>query len=122
MVQRPPRSTRTDTLFPYATLFRAVWAGVVNPACKFMLLSHGFETLGLNRIELKTDASNTRSQAAITRLVATREGVFRRHMVLQDGHIRDTVSYSIIREAWPPRKETIQATLDRRSAERGERN
>jgi len=46
----------------------AVWAGQVNPACKFALLHYGFETLGLNRIELKTDIANTRSQAAIARL------------------------------------------------------
>lgn len=79
----------------------AVWATKVNPACKLMLLRHGFETLGLNRVELKTDARNTRSQAAIARLGATREGVFRRHMVLHDGHVRDTVYFSIIREEWP---------------------
>lgn len=79
----------------------SVWATKVNPACKLLLLRHGFETLGLNRIELKTDARNTRSQAAIARLGATREGVFRRHMVLHDGHVRDTVYFSIIREEWP---------------------
>lgn len=89
----------------------AVWAGVVNPACKFMLLSHGFETLGLNRIELKTDARNMRSQAAIAKLGATREGVFRRHMVLPDGHIRDTVYFSIIREEWPEVKARLQERL-----------
>lgn len=89
----------------------SVWAGVVNPACKFMLLAHGFETLGLNRIELKTDARNTRSQAAIARLGATREGVFRRHMVLPDGHIRDTVYFSIIREEWPQVKAKLEARL-----------
>jgi RimJ/RimL family protein N-acetyltransferase len=89
----------------------SVWAGVVNPACKFMLLSHGFETLGFNRIELKTDARNTRSQAAIAKLGATREGVFRRHMVLPDGHIRDTVYFSIIREEWPQVKARLQERL-----------
>lgn len=89
----------------------SVWASVVNPACKFMLLGHGFETLGLNRIELKTDARNTRSQAAIARLGATREGLFRRHMVLPDGHIRDTVYFSIIREEWPQVKANLEARL-----------
>ncbi|HEY4344959.1 MAG TPA: GNAT family protein [Parvibaculum sp.] len=89
----------------------SVWAGVVNPACKFMLLCHGFETLGLNRIELKTDARNARSQAAIAKLGAIREGVFRRHMVLPDGHIRDTVYFSIIREEWPQAKARLQERL-----------
>jgi RimJ/RimL family protein N-acetyltransferase len=89
----------------------SVWAGRVNPACKFMLLRHGFETLGLNRIELKTDLRNERSQAAIARLGATREGVFRRHMVLPDGHIRDTVYFSIIREEWPEVKARLEERL-----------
>jgi RimJ/RimL family protein N-acetyltransferase len=88
-----------------------VWASAVNPACKLMLLRHGFETLGLNRIELKTDARNARSQAAIAKLGATREGVFRRHMVLPDGHIRDTVYFSIIREEWPAVKARLQERL-----------
>ncbi len=90
---------------------RDVWAGIVNPACKFMLLSHGFETLRLNRIELKTDARNERSQSAIARLGAVREGVFRRHMVLPDGHIRDTVYYSVIREEWPAVRDGLVARL-----------
>lgn len=90
----------------------AVWGSQVNPACKLMLLAHGFETLGLNRIELKTDARNARSQAAIAKLGATREGVFRRHMVLHDGHVRDTVYFSIIREEWP----NVKARLEERLA------
>ena len=91
-----------------------VWGGHVNPACKRALLGHGFETLGLNRIELKTDLRNLRSQAAIAKLGATREGVFRRHMVLPDGHVRDTVYFSIIREEWPG----VKARLDERLASR----
>ncbi len=90
----------------------AVWGSHVNPACKRMLLAHGFETLGLNRIELKTDLRNLRSQAAIAKLGAMREGVFRRHMVLPDGHVRDTVYFSIIREEWPE----VRARLDERLA------
>ena len=88
-----------------------VWGGVVNPACKFMLMQHGFETLGLNRIELKTDARNERSQKAITRLGAQREGLFRRHMVMPDGYIRDTVYFSVIREEWPQVKAGLLARL-----------
>jgi RimJ/RimL family protein N-acetyltransferase len=88
-----------------------VWGGIVNPACKFMLMQHGFETLGLNRIELKTDARNERSQKAIARLGAQREGLFRRHMVMPDGHIRDTVYFSIIREEWPEVKAGLLARL-----------
>ena len=74
---------------------------MVNPACKYALLQFGFETLGLNRIELKTDNRNTRSQAAIAKLGAAREGVFRAHMIRADGSLRDTVYFSIIAEEWP---------------------
>ena len=88
-----------------------VWGGVVNPACKYLLMQHGFETLGLNRIELKTDARNERSQKAVTRLGAQWEGIFRRHMVMPDGHIRDTVYFSVIREEWPQAKAGLLARL-----------
>jgi len=88
-----------------------VWAGHVNPACKFALLQYGFEALGLNRIELKTDIANTRSQAAIAKLGAVREGVFRAHMVRADGSLRDTVYFSIIREEWPRVRDGLLARL-----------
>ena len=89
----------------------AVWAGVVNPACKFALLRYGFETLGLNRIELKTDIRNTRSQAAIAKLGAAREGVFRAHMIRPDGSLRDTVYFSVIRDEWPAVRERLLTRL-----------
>jgi RimJ/RimL family protein N-acetyltransferase len=88
-----------------------VWAGVVNPACKFALMRYGFETLDLNRIELKTDVRNTRSQAAIARLGAVREGVFRAHMIRADGSLRDTVYFSVIRQEWPMVGEGLRARL-----------
>jgi len=89
----------------------AVWASQVNPACKFALLEYGFEALGLNRIELKTDIANTRSQAAIARLGAVREGVFRDHMIRPDGSLRDTVYFSIVREEWPGVRDGLLARL-----------
>ena len=89
----------------------SVWAGVVNPECKLLLLQHAFETLKLNRVELKTDARNTRSQAAILKLGATREGVFRKHMVLADGFVRDSVWFSIIDSDWPAVKQRLQERL-----------
>lgn len=73
----------------------------VNTATKLLLLQHAFDTLGALRVELKTDARNLRSQAAIARLGATREGVFRRHMIVQDGFVRDTVYFSITDQDWP---------------------
>jgi RimJ/RimL family protein N-acetyltransferase len=88
-----------------------VWAGRVNPACKLALLRYGFDTLGLNRIELKTDNRNTRSQAAIAKLGATREGVFRAHMVRRDGSLRDSVYFSIVRPDWPAVRDRLSERL-----------
>jgi RimJ/RimL family protein N-acetyltransferase len=88
-----------------------VWAGQVNPACKYALLRYGFEALDLNRIELKTDIRNTRSQAAIAKLGAVREGVFRQHMVRPDGSLRDTVYFSIVREEWQGVRDGLLARL-----------
>lgn len=73
----------------------------VNTATKLLLLQHAFDTLGALRVELKTDGRNLRSQAAIARLGATREGVFRRHMIVQNGFVRDTVYFSITDQDWP---------------------
>ncbi len=87
------------------------WAGPVNPECKYLLLSHAFETLGLNRVQLITDSLNTRSQAAIAKLGATREGVLRSHAITRGGRVRDTVVFSIIASEWPAVKERLLARL-----------
>lgn len=90
---------------------KAFWAGPVNPSCKRMLLAHGFETLGLDRVELKLDARNTRSFKAIERLGAKFEGVHRSHMVRPDGRLRDTAWFSVIREEWPAVRDGLDARL-----------
>jgi RimJ/RimL family protein N-acetyltransferase len=95
----------------YTWYSRRYWGGAVNPSCKYLLFRYGFETLGLNRIELKTDARNSRSRQAIARLGAKQEGIFRRHMVVQGGHIRDTVYFSVIAEEWPQTKSALLARL-----------
>jgi len=72
-----------------------------NTECKLLLLSHAFETLGANRVELKTDALNEQSRRAILRLGAVEEGTFRRHVITASGRVRDTVYFSIIDSEWP---------------------
>lgn len=84
----------------------------VNTEAKLLLLTHAFEHLGALRVQLKTDLRNTRSQAAIERLGAVREGVLRNQVVTWTGYIRDTVMYSILRQDWPP----IQSRLAKRLA------
>ncbi len=83
----------------------------VNTECKLLLLQHCFERLGCVRVELKTDIRNTRSQAAIARLGATREGVLRAHMRRVDGSARDSVLFSIIQPEWPALRERLQSRL-----------
>ena len=73
----------------------------INTECKYLLLRHAFETLGCGRVQLKTDGRNLRSQAAIERLGAVKEGVLHRHMILPVGYVRDTVMYSITAGEWP---------------------
>jgi RimJ/RimL family protein N-acetyltransferase len=87
----------------------ATQGGAVNPACKFLLLDHAF-ACGAERVELKTDILNKRSQAAILKLGAQFEGVHRSHMRRRDGTMRDTSWYSIIREEWP----AVRAKLEQR--------
>jgi len=79
----------------------------INTECKLLLLGHAFEQLGCIAVEFRTDWFNKRSQAAIERLGAKRDGVLRNHMVMADGRIRDTVVYSIIQSEWPGVKRNL---------------
>ncbi len=79
----------------------AVWGTGVNPECKLLMLQHAFEDCGFGRVKIQTDLVNTRSQAAIAKLGAVREGVLRRHQLRGDGSHRDTVVYSVLSDEWP---------------------
>jgi N-acetyltransferase len=85
----------------------------VNTECKYLLLRHAFETLDCIRVQLKTDLRNVRSQQAIERLGAVREGVLRNHMILPDGRYRDSVFYSILDTEWPGVKKRLEEMLER---------
>ena len=78
-----------------------------NKHCKFLLLSFGFETLLLNRIELKTSLLNLKSQKAMLKIGAVKEGVFRKNIINDDGTIRDTVYFSFINDEWSAIKHSI---------------
>ena len=84
----------------------------VNSECKYLLLKHAFESLGCIRVQFKTDLRNERSQRAIERLGAVKEGVFRNHMVLLDGTIRHSVYYSIIDTEWPAVKAFLEKKIN----------
>lgn len=86
---------------------------VINTECKYLLLGHAFETLGCIRVQLKTDLRNERSQKAIERIGAVKEGVLRNHMILPDGRIRHSVFYSILDTEWPSVKKNLEAMMNR---------
>jgi RimJ/RimL family protein N-acetyltransferase len=93
------------------------WLGVeqqrtgVNTRCKYLMLTHAFETNQCIRVEFKTDARNHASQRAIERIGAQREGVFRSHVICPDGYIRDSVYFSITRKEWPQVKLALERKL-----------
>jgi RimJ/RimL family protein N-acetyltransferase len=85
----------------------------VNTECKYLLFKHAFETLGCIRVQLKTDSRNERSQKAIERIGAIKEGVLRNHMILPDGYFRHSVFYSILDTEWPGVKKKLEGMSKR---------
>jgi N-acetyltransferase len=83
-----------------------------NTECKYLLLTHAFETLGCIRVQFKTDSRNIRSQKAIERLGAVKEGILRNHMITPEGFVRHSVHYSIIDSEWPLVKDRLAKILE----------
>ncbi|GMU04607.1 GNAT family N-acetyltransferase [Corallococcus caeni] len=94
-------------------LARRVWRSRVNTECKYLLLTHAFESLGVMRVQLKTDRRNVRSRAAIERLGATFEGILRNHMLVRGGVVRDSAYYGFIDTEWPGVKARLEGLLAR---------
>jgi len=90
---------------------RAYWRSGVNTESKLIMMTRAFEGLGAERVVWHTDIRNTRSQAAIERLGATREGVLRHHRIRRDGTWRDTVQYSLLSAEWTAVKERLIAAI-----------
>lgn len=90
-----------------------VWRTAINTECKYLLLRHAFETLGCVRVQIKTDERNIRSQRAIERLGAVKEGILRKYQVTHSGYQRNTVMYSIIDTEWPAVKKRLEEFLKR---------
>jgi N-acetyltransferase len=83
----------------------------LNTTCKRLLMTHAFDTLGAQLVGLRTDHLNERSQRAIERLGAKKDGVLRHHFLRRDGSVRDTVMYSITKAEWPGVRQSMDATL-----------
>jgi N-acetyltransferase len=77
-----------------------VWRTRVNTECKYLLLRHAFESWQLRRVQLKTDSRNFRSQQAIERIGAVKEGTLRKDRKISGGYVRDTVFFSILQDEW----------------------
>lgn len=87
------------------------WRTPINTECKYLLLKHAFETLGCIRVSLKTDLRNERSQRAIERIGAQREGVWRRVVIMHDGYQRSSVFYSILDDEWANVKKRLEEMM-----------
>ncbi len=92
-------------------LGRRWWRTGHNTESKLLMLTHAFDTLGAARVSWHTDLNNTRSQEAIDRLGATREGVLRKHRIRRDGSWRDTVQYALVDDDWPAVRARLIARL-----------
>ncbi|MDF2716984.1 MAG: N-acetyltransferase [Paenibacillus sp.] len=88
-----------------------VWRTRVNTECKVLLLTYCFEVLNTIRVQFRVDSRNTRSNEAVSRIGATKEGVLRKDRILYDGYIRDTVVYSILDDEWPAVKSRLNDFL-----------
>jgi N-acetyltransferase len=90
------------------------WGTGINVEAKLLMLEHAFERMGCHRVELKTDARNERSRAAMAALPAQFEGVHRKQMIVRDGQRRDSAWYSVLDDEWPE----VRANLRRRLEEK----
>jgi N-acetyltransferase len=115
-------STRFLTLRPehagveigHTWLRSEMWQTGANVEAKLLLLQHAFERCGCMRVEFKTDERNERSRRAMEALPARFEGIFRKHMYVRGGDVRNSAYYSIVDDEWP----AVRANLERRLASR----
>lgn len=114
-------STRYLDIKPYHRGLEIGWTWLapsvqrtgINTECKYLLLRHAFEVCGAIRVQLKTHHMNFKSQRAIERLGAFKEGTLRNHMIMPDSSYRHTVFYSIIDSEWPSVKAGLEAKMQR---------
>lgn len=97
----------------YTWYAQSVQRSGINTECKRLLLTHAFETLNCIAVEFRTDWFNRKSQAAIERLGAKRDGILRNHTILPNGRIRDTVAYSILQNEWAGVKQNLDFLLNK---------
>jgi RimJ/RimL family protein N-acetyltransferase len=112
-------STRYHDILPHVDRVEIgyTWYGAshqrthVNTACKILLMTHAFETVGCGVVALRTDGMNLRSQRAIEALGAKKDGVLRNHSLRRDGSVRDDVMYSVLLHEWSAIKRHLETRL-----------
>ncbi|HET9678089.1 MAG TPA: GNAT family N-acetyltransferase [Solirubrobacterales bacterium] len=114
-VRRPDRVVEIG----WTWLHPSAWRSGVNLETKLLMLDHAFDALGSVRVELKTDARNERSRAAIAALPAQFEGVLRKHMIVPTVGQRDSAYYSVVDDEWPAVKANLERRLSRGPNRRG---
>jgi N-acetyltransferase len=92
-------------------LASSAWSTGANVETKLLLMGYAFEELGCMRVEFKTDAENERSRAALEALPARFEGIFRKHMIVRDGALRDSAWYAVTDDEWPAVRENLERRL-----------
>ncbi|GAC1441449.1 MAG: hypothetical protein NVSMB55_09230 [Mycobacteriales bacterium] len=88
-----------------------LWGSAVNPECKLLMLGHAFDELGAERVSLKTDGHNARSQAAIRKLGAHYDGTLRHHRLRADGSVRDSAFFSVLAGEWPSVRDGLRTRV-----------
>ena len=91
----------------------SAWRSGVNIEAKLLMFEHAFERLGCVRVELKTDARNERSRAAMEALPARFEGILRKHMIVPEVGVRDSAYFSVIDDEWPAVRVSLEGRLSR---------
>ncbi|MFX3636409.1 MAG: GNAT family N-acetyltransferase [Candidatus Pristimantibacillus sp.] len=94
-----------------------VWRKGINTECKFLLLQYCFEQLQLLRVQFLVSGHNYRSQKAVERLGAVKEGILRKHKLKMDGSIHDTIIYSILDSEWPQMKTHLLALMEKKDVQ-----
>jgi RimJ/RimL family protein N-acetyltransferase len=95
----------------YTWYIPSVWGKVYNKECKLILLTYAFEQLDFNRVGFEVAHQNIRSQKAVTKIGAIKEGELRKHALRPDGAFRNTVVFSIINDEWPEKKKHLQQII-----------
>jgi N-acetyltransferase len=105
-----PNAEHRNTEIGMTVYHPSVHGTNINPAAKHLLLGHVFAA-GALRVQFQIDSRNQRSQAAVLKLGASREGVLRSHKIVADGYVRDTVLFSVLAREWPDVKAGLETRL-----------